>query len=140
MDALLDQSVLESLPQEQRQKLVKKARQQQINLYLEREKELAKAGDTGSVRRERRPKERVVHFNAPDRLRDAINNFYDKEGKLLYFTAYGYRPYPSTTPTSNISIRTVVQELLESGASPNLCSEATGITLLHQVNLKYCTL
>ena len=27
----------------------------------------------------------------------------------------------------------LVQELLEGGANPNLCSEATGITLLHQV-------
>lgn len=83
MAALFDQSVLESLPHEQRQKLVKKARQQQINLYLEREKELAKAGDAGSERRERRPNERIVHFNASDKLRDAINNFHDKEGKVF---------------------------------------------------------
>ena len=87
MTALFDQSVLESLPQEQRQKLVKKARQQQINLYLEREKELAKAGDTGLVRRDRKLNERVVHFGASDKLRDAINNFYDKEGKA--FAVYG---------------------------------------------------
>ena len=80
MAALVDQSVLESLPHEQRQKLVKRARQHQINLYLEREKELAKSGDTGSHRRERRPKERVVHFNAPDKLKDAISNFDEKEG------------------------------------------------------------
>ena len=83
MAALFDQSVLESLPHEQRQKLVKKARQHQINLYLEREKELAKAGDTGSTRRERRADERIVHFNASDKLKDAINNFNDKEGKIL---------------------------------------------------------
>lgn len=81
MAALFDQSVLESLPHEQRQKLVKKARQHQINLYLEREKELAKAGDAGSERRERKPNERIVHFNVSDKLRDAINNFYDKEGE-----------------------------------------------------------
>ena len=81
MAALFDQSVLESLPHEQRQKLVKKARQHQINLYLEREKELAKSGDTGS-RREKRPNERVVHFNAPDKLRDAISNFDEKEGNF----------------------------------------------------------
>ena len=83
MAALFDQSVLESLPQEQRQKLVKKARQHQINLYLEREKEFAKTGDTGSTRHERRPNERIVHFSASEKLRDAINNFYDKEGKRI---------------------------------------------------------
>jgi len=80
MAALFDQSVLESLPHEQRQKLVKKARQHQINKYLEREKELAKSGDTGSHRRERKPNERVVHFNTPDKLKDAISNFDEKEG------------------------------------------------------------
>ena len=93
MAALFDQSVLESLPQEQRQKLVKKARQQQINLYLEREKELAKVGDAGEVRPERGPNERMVHFNASDKLRDAINNFYDKEGEICYLrmaTIYAY--------------------------------------------------
>jgi len=83
MTALFDQSVLESLPHEQRQKLVKKARQQQINLYLEREKELAKSGDTGAKRRERRPNERVVHFNAPDIMRDAVSNFNEKEGNSV---------------------------------------------------------
>lgn len=83
MAAFLDQSVLESLPQEQRQKLVKKARQQQINLYLERERELAKGGDTGSERRERRAGERMVHFDTSEQLKDAINNFYDKEGNVF---------------------------------------------------------
>lgn len=100
MAALFDQSVLESLPQEQRQKLVKKARQQQINSYLEREKELAKAGDTGSWRRERRPDERIVHFNASDKLRDAINNFYDKEG--IVYCIWPLLTITWATPTKSV--------------------------------------
>ena len=100
MAALFDQSVLESLPHEQRQKLVKKARQQQINLYLDREKELAKSGDTGAVYRERKPNERIVHFNASDKLRDAINNFYDTEGEI--FAAYGHRQGPRPLPLQYI--------------------------------------
>ena len=98
MAALFDQSVLESLPHEQRQKLVKKARQHQINLYLEREKELAKAADAGSERRERKPHERIVHFNASDKLKDAINNFYDKEGEICY--CIWPPPMPPATPTT----------------------------------------
>jgi len=95
MAALFDQSVLESLPHEQRQKLVKKARQHQINLYLEREKELAKAGDTGAVRRERKPSERIVHFNSSDKLRDAVNSFYDKEGKMFVVCDHSHIKGPS---------------------------------------------
>ena len=109
MAALFDQSVLESLPQEQRRKLVKKARQHQINQYLEREKELAKTGDTGSARRDRRPNERIVHFNASDKLRDAINNFYDKEGKEFTTFIKGVtpiEPLPHFNITYGFSART----------------------------------
>ena len=71
-----DQSLLESLPQEQRQKLARRLRQEQIRRYHEREQlappKLRNSGGT---------KGKTVAFKAKDRLRDATSRNDQVESK-----------------------------------------------------------
>ena len=74
----VDQSLLESLPQEQRQKLARRLRQEQIRRYHEREREQfapPKLRNRGGTKR------KTVAFKAKDRLRDATGRSDQAESK-----------------------------------------------------------
>ena len=74
----VDQTLLESLPQEQRQKLARRLRQEQIRRYHEREREQlppAKLRNRGGRKR------KTVVFDAKDRLRDATSRSDQAESK-----------------------------------------------------------
>lgn len=76
----IDQSLLESLPQEQRQKVARRMRQEQIRRYHEREKSLA-----SQPKRKQTKKAKRVGFRPRERLRDAVQRSDHDEGEKLRF-------------------------------------------------------
>lgn len=75
----IDQELLESLPVEQRRKLVKRMRQDQIKRYYEKEK-AAKEKGTDSAKPDSKRDSRKVQFDGVYRLQDAVANLDEKEG------------------------------------------------------------
>jgi hypothetical protein len=77
---LIDQSVLETLPAQQRQKIIRQLRQKQIEGYL---RFVKKEREGGSIKKPCRPnkKNTRLNFGVDILLQDAVENFDDKEGK-----------------------------------------------------------
>ena len=76
----VDQSVLDALPQEQRQNLARRMRQEQIRRYHEREKAL-NVQPKSQGEKERRTGNKKVKFGAKDRLQDAAQRRDHDEGR-----------------------------------------------------------
>ncbi|XP_066266634.1 unconventional myosin-XVI-like isoform X2 [Branchiostoma lanceolatum] len=98
----IDQSVLEQLPLEQRRRLVRRMRQDQIRAYMEWEKS-GNAKTTARKHRRENRRRTQVEFGAETILQEAVARFDDIE----------------------------VLKLLDSGVDPNTAG-STGVTLLHQ--------
>ena len=78
----IDQSVLESLPLPQRQKLCRQIRQQQVQRYNDWIKKAAKSTSVSSPKARRRNKKGTqVLFEMEARLVDAVARFDDREGR-----------------------------------------------------------
>ena len=78
----IDQALLESLPMEQRQKLVKRMRQEQIKRYYVRE-EAADNKGTDLAKPDSKQGSRKVQFDREYQLQDALTNFDEAEGVAL---------------------------------------------------------
>ena len=80
----IDQSVLESLPLPQRQKLCKQLRQEQVRRYNDWNSREQNSPVRQSVVPQPNRKGCTVSFNREAVLLDAVTSFNDREGQLSY--------------------------------------------------------
>lgn len=138
-----EQSLLDSLPQEQRQQLARRLRQEQIRRYYARDK----ASPVSQP--ERRAGKKRVSFLPREKILDAMKRDDQEESmstdglficnQVLTFRSCSKHAYKLRHATNylvlhmhhiNFTVRKILQAQL---ASPDTTSEATGASLLHQV-------